>query len=124
MEILYEFRGVVFLLANMDNPQNIILQRYTLTLNSFFDCVWLLVAIYCRDFSSRLFAFLRLTMPTADLRGKLWRALLPPAAPLAGDLDFTSLGKRFELYPGDIQAAVAFAAAEVANRQADKAASK
>eukprot|EP00981_Chlorochromonas_danica_P002344 scaffold453_cov187-Ochromonas_danica.AAC.14 len=99
MEILYDFRGPVFLLANIDNPQNITLQR---------------------DFSSRLFAFLRLTLPSSELRGKLWRSLIPAGAPLGKDLDFTSLGKRFDLFPGGIQSAIAYAAAEVASREVNK----
>lgn len=99
MDILYDFRGPVFLLANLDNPQNILLQR---------------------DFSSRLFAFLRLSLPSADVRSKLWRALIPCGAPVASDLDFASLGRRFELFAGDIQSAIAFASAEVAARETNR----
>lgn len=57
-----------------------------------------------------------MTMPPADIRGQLWRSLLPRGAPLAADLDFTALGRRFELFPVSIQAAIAYACAEVAGR--------
>lgn len=80
--------------------------------------------MYIRDLSSRLFSFLRLSLPPADLRAKLWKALLPPNAPLqkaatgaaGGVVDFTNLGRRFELYPGEIGGAVRVACAEVAAR--------
>lgn len=57
-----------------------------------------------------------MTMPPYDIRASLWRSLLPKAAPLASDLDFTALGRRFELFPVSIQAAIAYACSEVAAR--------
>lgn len=69
-----------------------------------------------RDFASRLFSFIRMTMPPYDIRASLWRSLIPKAAPLAADLDFTSLGRKFELFPVSIEAAIAYACSEVAAR--------
>ena len=75
----------------MDSPQNVTLQR---------------------DFASKLFCFLRMGCPSAELRAKLWRRLLPPLAPVAQDVGFTELGRRFDLNAGGIRNAVARAAAE------------
>lgn len=55
-------------------------------------------------------------MPPYDIRASLWRSLLPKAAPLSADLDFAALGRRFELFPVSIEAAIAFACSEVASR--------
>lgn len=74
----------------------------------------------CRDFASRLFAFMRMTLPSSELRGKLWKALVPAGAPLAADIDYLALGRKFDLFAGDIQSAIAFAAAEVAAREGAK----
>jgi SpoVK/Ycf46/Vps4 family AAA+-type ATPase len=95
MDILYTFPGCIFLLAHIENPQNMELKR---------------------DFASRLFSFIRMTMPPYDIRASLWRSLLPKAAPLSADLDFAALGRRFELFPVSIEAAIAFACSEVASR--------
>ena len=70
----------------------------------------------CRDFASRLFSFIRMTMSPYDIRASLWRSLIPKAAPLAAYLDFTSLGRKFELFPVSIEAAIAYACSEVAAR--------
>lgn len=57
-----------------------------------------------------------MTMPPYDIRASLWRNLLPKAAPLSADLDFVALGRRFELFPVSIEAAIAYACSEVAFR--------
>jgi SpoVK/Ycf46/Vps4 family AAA+-type ATPase len=95
MDILYTFPGCIFLLAHIENPQNMELKR---------------------DFASRLFSFIRMTMPPYDIRASLWHSLLPKAAPLSADLDFVALGRRFELFPVSIEAAIAYACSEVAFR--------
>ncbi len=59
---------------------------------------------------------MRFVMPTSDIRSNIWKALLPPAAPISTDVDFAVLGRKFELFPVSIQAAIAHAAAEAASR--------
>ena len=51
--------------------------------------------------------------PDAAIRTKLWRMLIPTAAPLAPGVDFDELGSRFELSGGHIKSAVFRAAVEV-----------
>lgn len=55
-------------------------------------------------------------MPPADTRCNIWKSLIPPAAPIAADVDFNVLGRKFELFPGSIQAAISHAAAEASSR--------
>lgn len=93
--ILHSFPGCVVLIANMDSPQNITLQR---------------------DFAAQLFSFLRFIIPCHEVRCKLWQHLLPPLAPLGADINFNELGRKFELTPGSIASAIARAAAEAAMR--------
>ena len=50
--------------------------------------------------------------PDAVTRAKLWRNLIPAAAPLASGVDFDELGVRFELSGGHIKSAVFRAAVE------------
>lgn len=95
--LLHAFPGCVFLLCHVDQPQLLTLQR---------------------DLATKLFSFVRFGLPPHDLRAKLWRSLLPAAAPLAADISFADLGRRFELTPGGIQAATSRAAAEAACRPA------
>jgi energy-coupling factor transporter ATP-binding protein EcfA2 len=97
LEILHGFPGAAVLLCHLDSPQGLTLQR---------------------DFASRLFGLVRFSpqlMPH-DVRSRLWRMLLPSAAPLEPNINFGELGRRFELTPGSIQAAVARACAESAMR--------
>jgi hypothetical protein len=130
MDILYAFPGCIFLLAHIENPQNMELKRYVRcevpgerrSVWGLFSHVCLLCLLsvccvfVCRDFASRLFSFIRMTMSPYDIRASLWRSLIPKAAPLAADLDFTSLGRKFELFPVSIEAAIAYACSEVAAR--------
>jgi SpoVK/Ycf46/Vps4 family AAA+-type ATPase len=114
LEVLHRFPGCVVLIIHIDNPQNINLQR---------------------DFAVKLFCFLRIPVPPHDIRAKLWSKLMPAGAPLCleGDrkvrsgntedkeekdkiVNFTELGRRYELNAGSIQAAIARACAEAAMR--------
>lgn len=54
--------------------------------------------------------------PNAELRGKLWRRLLPAKAPLCADVDFDRLGKDFELDGAAVRSAILRAAAVAALR--------
>ena len=51
-------------------------------------------------------------MPDAALRAKLWRSLIPKAAPIEPKVDFDELASRFELTGGHIKSAVFRAAVE------------
>ena len=65
-------------------------------------------------FSRRLHFVIEFSLPDAPLREKLWRAALPPRAPLAPDLDLTFIARQFQFAGGDIRVAAldaAFAAA-------------
>ena len=95
LSVLHTFPGCVLLVCHMDSPQNITLQR---------------------DFASKLFCFLRFGSPAPELRSKLWKQLLPHLAPVAEDVSFNELGRRFDLNAGGIRNAVARAAAEAAMR--------
>ncbi|HEY6173798.1 MAG TPA: ATP-binding protein, partial [Kofleriaceae bacterium] len=53
-------------------------------------------------------------MPGRDERRRLWRALLPAAMPLAGDVDLDFLADRFELAGGHIMNAIRCAATRAA----------
>ncbi|MEO8551792.1 MAG: AAA family ATPase [Kofleriaceae bacterium] len=66
-------------------------------------------------FQRRLALHLRFNVPDEDEREKLWRAMLPDAAPVAADLDFAGLARRFAMSGGYIKNAAlraAFLAAE------------
>jgi SpoVK/Ycf46/Vps4 family AAA+-type ATPase len=43
--------------------------------------------------------------PDADMRARLWREMFTGQVPLADDLDFAELGRRFDLSGGHIKAA-------------------
>lgn len=66
-------------------------------------------------FKRRLRFRIHFPMPEAEERAELWRRMLPAAAPVAGDLRFDDLGRRYKLAGGNIKNAVlraAFYAAE------------
>jgi Mrp family chromosome partitioning ATPase len=68
-------------------------------------------------FQRRLSLHLRFQVPDADEREKLWRAMLPPEAPVETRIDFKGLARRFEMTGGSIRNAAlraAFLAAEEA----------
>jgi hypothetical protein len=65
-------------------------------------------------FSRRLHFVIEFPLPDPGLRAQLWRAAIPPKAPVAADVDFEFLARQFAFAGGDIRVAVldaAFAAA-------------
>ena len=61
-------------------------------------------------FQRRLSLHLRFEVPDEGERAKLWRAMLPEAAPVVENLDFTGLARRFEMSGGYIRNAALRAA--------------
>ena len=94
MSVIHPFPGCVLLICHMDTS-NMSLQK---------------------DFASRLFCFLRMGIPQYEIRAKLWERLVPARAPVAKDVNYNELGRRFELNAGGIRNAVARASAEAAMR--------
>ena len=54
-------------------------------------------------FSRRMQYVIEFPQPDATARERLWRGMFPSAAPLSDDVDFTFLGRQFELAGGDIR---------------------
>ena len=67
-------------------------------------------------FQRRLSLHLRIELPEIGERAELWRAMLPPAAPVADDLDFEGLARRYAMSGGYIRNAVLRAAFVAADR--------
>jgi hypothetical protein len=67
-------------------------------------------------FQRRLSLHLRFELPDADERAKLWQAVLPASAPLAGVIDFAALGRRYAMSGGYIKNAALRAAFVAADR--------
>jgi hypothetical protein len=67
-------------------------------------------------FSRRMHFVIEFPQPGPAEREQLWRGIFPAAAPLADDIDFEFLGRRFELSGGDIRN-VALDAAFIAARR-------
>uniref|UniRef100_A0A0G4HU76 AAA+ ATPase domain-containing protein n=1 Tax=Chromera velia CCMP2878 TaxID=1169474 RepID=A0A0G4HU76_9ALVE len=66
----------------------------------------------------RRFKFvLEFPQPDAQLRGRLWRLLLPAETPTAPDVNFEDLGRRFDFSGGSIKSAIFRAAARAALRK-------
>jgi predicted AAA+ superfamily ATPase len=66
-------------------------------------------------FSRRMHHVVEFPFPDAEHREKIWRSILPPGAPVAGDVNFSFLARQFELAGGSIRniaLAAAFIAAE------------
>ena len=66
-------------------------------------------------FTRRLHHIVEFPFPDAEHREKIWRSMLPPAAPVDGDLNFGFLARQFELAGGSIRniaLAAAFLAAD------------
>jgi len=66
-------------------------------------------------FTRRMHHIVEFPFPDADLRERIWKGLVPPAAPLADDVNFGFLARQFELSGGNIRnvaLAAAFLAAE------------
>lgn len=66
-------------------------------------------------FSRRMQFVIEFPMPDALCRERLWRGLVPRAAPLGSDVDFTFLARQFELAGGDIRNVVLDAAYRAAH---------
>lgn len=66
-------------------------------------------------FQRRLSLHLRFDLPNTDERAQLWRAMLPAAAPVAPDVDFAGLAKRYAMSGGYIRNAALRAAFLAAN---------
>jgi AAA+ superfamily predicted ATPase len=67
-------------------------------------------------FQRRLSLHLRFELPDEDERARLWRAVLPKAAPVVGGIDFRALGRRYEMSGGYIKNAALRAAFVAADR--------
>jgi SpoVK/Ycf46/Vps4 family AAA+-type ATPase len=61
-------------------------------------------------FRRRLAVHLRFEIPDATQRERLWHAVLPASADVAGEIDFASLARRFQMAGGNIRNAVVRAA--------------
>eukprot|EP01035_Chromulina_nebulosa_P017063 gene17063-22575_t len=96
LDILIGFPGLVILICHVENPQNISLQR---------------------DFATKLFSFIRFTVPPSDIRINLWQKLLTHNVSLAKGISYIELGKKYELFPSSIASAISRAVAEAAMRQ-------
>jgi SpoVK/Ycf46/Vps4 family AAA+-type ATPase len=70
-------------------------------------------------FFRRMKHVLEFPMPDAGLREMLWKKLIPPKTPLANDIDYAGLAKRFDLSGGNIKNAIFRAAARAALRPGD-----
>ncbi len=67
-------------------------------------------------FKRRIRFRIQFPMPDAGMRARLWRAVLPPGAPLAPDIPFDELGERFEMAGGNIKNAALRAAFRAADQ--------
>jgi SpoVK/Ycf46/Vps4 family AAA+-type ATPase len=66
-------------------------------------------------FTRRMHHIVEFPFPDAEYRERIWKSIIPPTAPLAGDVDFGFLARQFELAGGNIRnvaVAAAFLAAE------------
>lgn len=54
-------------------------------------------------FKRRLLFDVEFPFPDDDLRAEIWRTLMPARAPVAADVDFTALARRFKIAGGDIK---------------------
>ncbi|GLJ32583.1 hypothetical protein SUGI_0655660 [Cryptomeria japonica] len=64
----------------------------------------------------RLKFIVEFKMPDQAVRTQMWKKMIPNKAPVATDIDFEELGRRFEFASGTINAAIIRAAAEAALR--------
>lgn len=71
-------------------------------------------------FNRRILLKLKFDIPRAAERTKIWRALIPAKTPLAEDVDFEKLGKRYELTGGEIKNAILNAAVDCASKHQKK----
>jgi SpoVK/Ycf46/Vps4 family AAA+-type ATPase len=85
LQRIEQFRGISLLTTNHDNSLDEALRR-------------------------RLSLHIRFPTPDEDQRAQLWRVMIPSRAPLADDIDFDNLAKRFEMTGGYIKNAAVRAA--------------
>eukprot|EP00178_Gracilaria_changii_P026024 TRINITY_DN79959_c0_g1_i1.p1 TRINITY_DN79959_c0_g1~~TRINITY_DN79959_c0_g1_i1.p1 ORF type:complete len:141 (-),score=21.61 TRINITY_DN79959_c0_g1_i1:10-408(-) len=71
-------------------------------------------------FFRRIKFVVKFEMPTPNDREKLWKSLIPTECPLAPDVNFKTLGQRFELTGGSIKSAIFRAASRAAIRESDR----
>lgn len=97
LDIFTSFPGLIILVCHIDNVQNLILHK---------------------EFASRIFSFVRFSVPSYEIRARLWRELTPPNAPIQDEknIDYVELGRKFELGPRGIYNAVSRACARVVTR--------
>jgi len=69
-----------------------------------------------KAFFRRIKFMLEFSTPGPDLRGKLWRSLIPSKTPIASDVDFNALGAKYVFNGGNIKSAVFKAASRAALR--------
>ncbi len=67
-------------------------------------------------FLRRLKFAVHFPVPTADLRQRIWRLLIPPETPISGQLDLAELARAHAMSGGDIKTAVFRAATPAALR--------
>jgi DNA polymerase III delta prime subunit len=61
-------------------------------------------------FTRRIQYIVEFPFPEAQYRERIWRCLIPSTAPMADDVDFSFLGRQFEMAGGNIRNAVLLAA--------------
>lgn len=93
LDRLSRFPGVVLLVADVEEPSTL---RFS------------------NDFLRRVSLALPIK-PDSNMRAKIWRAIVPPTAPLSTDVDFDQLGQDFDLLPTSIRRAAISAAANANN---------
>ncbi len=71
-------------------------------------------------FDRRITLKLKFDIPGPVKRAKIWRALIPAKAPIARDVDFGELGRRYELTGGEIKNAILNAVMDCASRHQKK----
>jgi AAA+ superfamily predicted ATPase len=96
LDCLHLFPGLAVLVCHIDGAQNFSLQK---------------------SFAMKLFSLVRFSSPPAQIRAKLWECMVPSKAPLAKDVSFAELGRKFDLASGSIRSAVARACAETVARK-------
>ena len=99
LDTFASFPGLIVLVCHVDNPQSLILQK---------------------DFASKIFSFVRFSMPSHEVRAEIWKDLTPPNAPIETSVNYAELGRRFELFPGSISKAVSRACAVAFARMKSK----
>lgn len=71
-------------------------------------------------FDRRILLKLKFDIPGPSERARIWRVLIPAKTPIAEDVDFEKLGRRYELTGGEIKNAILNAAVACAKRKKKK----